>query len=265
MRERRKAMTSFNSNVITKTFAVLKAFTDVQMEWGVHELSRYLHFPASSLHRILKILKSEDILQISPETGKYKFGPEMVRMASIISVDVDLKKVAKPYMRRLSAAFDESVYLTQYHPQHKKLTFIDCVNSSKPLQYVIEIGVLQEVHIAASGKSILAFLDKDEIEAVFQTEKVDEEKQQELYKEMKRIRKQGYSMTVNERKQGALSIAAPIYDASLKVIGSLVYNIPANRFDERLKDEVAKQIIQEAGNISHALGFRRESDISITL
>lgn len=251
-------MASFNSNVISKTIAVLKAFTDVQMEWGVHELSRYLDIPASSLHRMLKTLKQEDILHISPVTGKYKFGTEMVRMASIISLDVDIKKIAKPFMKRLSAAFDESVYLTQYHPQHKKLSFIDGVNSPKPLQYVLEFGVLQPVHIAASGKSILAFLEQEEREGVFLVEEVDEEKQRELDKELGIIREQGYSMTTNERKQGALSIGAPIFDASQKVIGSVIYTIPANRFEEAQKNEIVRQVIEETANISYALGYRSE-------
>lgn len=186
-------------------------------------------------------------------------------MASIISAEVDIKKVAKPFMKELSVSFNESVYLTQYHAQHKKLSFIDCVNSPKPLQYVIEIGILQPVHIAASGKSILAFLDPEEVEAVFQVEAVNEEKRGDLYREMEIIRNQGYSLTSNERMQGALSIGAPIFDASQKVIGSIIYTIPVNRFDERQKDQVVQQVIEKTGNISYALGFRKELEVSTTL
>jgi len=258
-------MASFNANVISKTFAVLRAFTDVQMEWGVHELSRHLNIPASSLHRMLKMLKDEHVLQISPISGKYQFGPEMVRMAAIISVDVDIKKAAKPFMKRLSTTFNESVYLTQYHPQHKKLSFIDCVNSPKPLQYVLEMGVLQPVHIAASGKSILAFLEEREIEAVFELEGVAEGRREELYKELVKIREQGFCMTTNERKQGALSIGAPILDAAGKVIGSMIYTIPENRFDMREKEGIVKQVIEETRNISYALGYRQDLNVTAYL
>ncbi|WP_126424926.1 IclR family transcriptional regulator [Brevibacillus marinus] len=250
---------SSNQNVIAKTLAVLRAFTDKQMEWGVTELARYLEVPVSSLHRILKTLRGENILQVSPESGKYKFGPEMVRMASIISAKVDIKSVARPFLERLSETVDESVYLALYHSQHKKLSFVDCVHGSKALQYVLEIGVLQPVHIAASGKVILAHMEPAEVAKVLEQEGIDEEGRQKISAELERIRIQGYAMTANERKVGALSIGAPLFDASQKVIGSLICVIPVNSFDETKKDLLVLRVKEEAAGISRALGFSAQT------
>lgn len=245
---------SSNQNVITKTLAVLRAFTDKQMEWGVTELARHLEVPVSSLHRILKTLRGENILEVS-ESGKYKFGPEMIRIASIISAKVDIKSVARPYLQRLSETLGESVYLALYHPQHKKLSFVDCVHGAKALQYVLEIGVLQPVHIAASGKVILAHMEPAEVAAVMEQEGIDQAGRQNLSAELERIRREGYAMTANERKVGALSVGAPLFDASQKVIGSLICVIPVNSFDQGKKELFVRHVTAEAANISHALGF----------
>jgi DNA-binding IclR family transcriptional regulator len=246
----------YSNNVVSKTFAVLKAFTDQKPEWGVHELARYLEIPTSSLHRILKTLRDEDLLKISPETGKYSIGPEMIRFASIISSEVDIKKVAKPFMKELSSQLQESIYLTQYHSSHKKLSFIEVVHGPNALQYVIEIGALQPITIAASGKAILAFLDSNEMEAAFKVENISGEEREELLKELQIIRNQGYSLTANQRKLGALSIGVPIFDASQKVIGSIIYTVPANRFDKSKKDMITNTVMEEVGKLSHTLGYK---------
>jgi DNA-binding IclR family transcriptional regulator len=246
-----------NSNVISKTLAVLKAFTDQQMEWGVNELARYLDVPVSSLHRILKILKNEGILEVSSESGKYRFGLEMVRMASVISAKIDIKNVARPCMKRLSNVLNESVYLAIYHPQHKKMSFIDSVHSSNVFQYVLEIGVLQPLYIAASGKVILAFLNSTEIEAVFQEADINEEEEKGIRKEIELIYSQGYALTSNERNIGAFGIGAPIFNASQEVMGSIISVIPLNNFNENKKDTIIRHVKEEAINISRALGYRQ--------
>lgn len=245
-----------DNNVISKTLAVLRAFTDEQMEWGVNELARYLNFPASSLHRILKILRKENILEISPETGRYKIGAELVRLSSIIYVNVDIKSIARPFIQRLSEQFNESVYLALYYSQHKKIAFVDRVLSSNALKYVLELGVLQPVHVASSGKVIMAFLEKEEIEAIFREVNITGDERAILERELEKIRKQGYAMTANERKLGALSIGAPLFNASNKVFGSIICVIPVNSFDDSKKDIMIKNVKETAQHISYNLGYQ---------
>lgn len=247
---------AFNSNVISKTFAILRAFVDEKVEWGVNELARYLDIPASSLHRNLKTLREENILEMSVHTGKYKIGPEFVRIASIISSQVEMKNVARPFMQEVSSVFNESVYLGLYHPQHKKLSFVEGIHSHNPLQYVLEIGVLQPIHIAASGKVILSYLENEGIQAIFNEENVSLEEQKRILEEIQFVREQGFLITLGERLVGASGTAAPIFDSSQKVIGCITCVIPLTQYDERPKDNIAKKVMEEAAKISRVLGYR---------
>lgn len=248
--------TAAQSNVISKTFTVLRAFTDIQMEWGVNELARYLNYPVSSLHRILKTLKDEGLLQISAETDKYKFGPELIRMSSIIFAHADIKAIAQPFMKRASDTINQSVYLGLYYANYKKLSFIEVVHSKNPLQYVLDMGVLQPIHIAASGMVILAFLKEEEIDAVFDAEQVGEEEQITKRKQLEDIRKQKYEITGGERLAGAVGVASPVFDASERVIGCITCVIPIKEFKEEDKEWIANEIKNEAANISKSLGYR---------
>lgn len=247
-----------NSNVISKTFTILRAFTDVQNEWGVNELSRHLKMPVSSLHRMITMLKDEHILEFSEVTNKYRVGTDFIRMASIISTNVDVKKVARPYLESLSKGLHHSVYFSLYYPQHKKLSFVDSVKSSFALQYVLEIGVLEPVSIAASGKTILAFLPDDDVKAVLEMESVSEKDWAALRKELGQIRSQGYAITANERKQGAMSIGAPVFDAANKVIGSIICVIPVGDYEKDNEALYIEKVKEAAENISYSLGYLKK-------
>jgi len=244
-------------NVIQKTVSVLFAFSDKQSEWGVNELARHLDYPVSSLHRILKTLREQEVLQVNPQTGKYTFGSELIRLASIVFSKSDIKLIAEPSLKRLSETLNESVYLALYYPQHKKLSFVLNIQSSRALQYLLELGVLQPIHIAASGKAILSFLGNEEIESVLEMEKLEEEEKKSIWDDIEIIRKQGYSITSSERKKESIGIGAPLFDASNKVIGSIICAIPAQLYDINKKEFIVNNVLQEAKNISHKLGYQQ--------
>ena len=244
------------SNVISKTFTLLRAFTDHQPEWGVNELSRHLKMPVSSVHRMISMLRNENILKISETTGKYKLGTEMIRMASIIYADVDIKKIVRPFLKTLSKTLNESIYFSLYYPQHAKLAFIDSVKSSSVLQYELDLGVLQPVHIAASGKSILAYLSIDEINHILNSQVEDLDERKKILNELSTIKDQGYAKTANERIVGAQSIGVPIFNATQKVIGSIICLIPISDYEIGKEDMIIQNTVTIAHKISSVLGYK---------
>ena len=243
------------SNVISKTLSVIRAFTDRRKEWGVNELARYLEIPASSLHRILKILKTENILEMSAISGKYTIGPELIRISSIVAQTADIKAIAKPCLVKLSESVNESVYLGLYYPYYNKMAFVDAVHSSNnALQYVLEIGILHPLYIASSGKSILAFLEPEAVQKALNTEELGDEDRRRIGIEIETIRNQGYAITKNERKIGAYGISAPVFGVMREVVGCVTCVIPVKSFDESAKDEVVRKVRETAMAISHSMG-----------
>lgn len=247
---------SGKSNLIVKTLSVLKAFTDEKAEWGVNELSRHMDYPVSSLHRILKTLREEGILQIHPQSGKYTFGIELIRISSIVQSKSDIKTITKPFLEKLSETLNQSIYLALYYPDKKKLSFIHNIRSSHAVQYLLELGVFQPIHIAASGKAILSFLTNDEIEAVLDAEEIPLSDRQVIWEEVNWIRTHGYSITSSERKKHSIGIGAPIFDASNKVIGSIICAIPEHFYTQDDEEFIVQNIVQESTNISRNLGYQ---------
>lgn len=241
-------------NVTLKTLTIMKAFTDKQAVWGVNDLARYLNSPPSTVHRILKTLKEENILKVIAETNKYTIGNEWVRLSSYISANFGLKFVADPYLKKLSQDVGQSVYLAQYQEQYLKLSFILGIHSSNLLQYRLDIGVLQPIHIGASGKAILAFLSDDKVREVLKQEGIFPNEAQQIWADIEKIRKTGYSYTFSERKNESIGFGAPIFDAKNQVLGSIICAIPLSLYKEESKYDIVNKITETAKEISYHLG-----------
>ena len=240
--------------VIEKTLTIIKAFVDIQPEWGVRELAKELDFPVSTLHRFLLSLQEEGILESNSSTGKYSVGFEMIRISSVITANVDILKTIKPFMRKLVDQHNETICLVLYNNKLRKIAFVDKVTGLNPLQYVVNLGEFQSVPYGASGKSIFAFLDYTEREAIYQQEGFSEEQQLEVEKELITIRLKGYASTHDQRITGAKGIAAPIINSTNQAIGSLVFTVPKNRFEILKEQEIVHDLLESARQISRILG-----------
>jgi len=244
-----------NSNMIIKSIAVLRAFTDVQQEWGVNELARYMSMPVSSLHRILKSLRDQGLLDILPQSNKYSFGPEFIRMSAIVQSKSNLNMVAKPIIQHLSQQLDETIYLALYYPAYFRLAFIDIVQSSRKLQYMLELGVHYPIHIAASGKAILSQLPAPTIAQLIAQENLSATGADQLIQLLHQFNQQGYAESISERQSDSYGISAPFFDASGDVVGSITCAIPVPFFDDARKPGIVEAVKSAALSLSRQLGY----------
>ncbi|MCM3716515.1 IclR family transcriptional regulator [Alkalihalobacillus oceani] len=242
--------------VVNKTFLVIKAFVDVQSEWGVRDLAKHLNFPVSTLHRLVLQMQEEGILEYNDLTNKYKVGIEMIRISSCIASQVDIVKISRPLMEEFMQIHKETVSLIRYHPYERKIVFVDRVEGPDPLQYIKEIGNLQPLIRGAAGKSILALLPPEDMNLIFQEEKLSDEEIKSIMQQLETIRSVGYASTEGEHVEGAKGIASAILDASGKPIGAIAYTAPLTRFDSANELALAEDIKEISRKISSILGYR---------
>jgi len=246
-----------STNSISKTFEVIRAFTDQQGQWGVNELARYLEVPPSSLHRILKTLRQENILMVDELTKRYQIGEEMIRLSSIVTSKIGIKQIAQSPLANLAEKIEESIYLGLYQPMHEKLAFIECFHSTKnAVQYVLEIGKLQTLTKGASGKVILANLPPAKVKRIFEQENLTQEQRDIIYEQIKFVHENGYLITNNERNVGAFGLAALIFSGTGEIVGCVCCVIPTKVFEGDLLDYNVQNILRTANDISNLLGYK---------
>jgi IclR family acetate operon transcriptional repressor len=127
------------------------------------------------------------------------------------------------------------------------------------------VGRRLPAHCTALGKVLLGCGDPKRLEAYDQelvvrgriaartpATLVDREK---LVEHLRAVRAQGYAVDLEECEVGLCCAAAPVYDASGRLVAALSVSGPAFRLDpERLDGLVVPQVVRSAEKLSRALG-----------
>jgi len=244
---------------IDRALQVLELFSLEKPEWGVTEISKALNIYKSNVHNILSTFAEKGFVKKDSKTDKYKLGIKFFELGSVVIKNMDLRKIAHPYIEKLSKEFNETVHLGIL--DEGRVVSIEREESDKGLCSHIEIGKRTPLHCTAVGKAIMAYLSEEEINFIIKEkglEKFTENtitNKEELEKEFLKIRKQGYAVDNMEHEEGVRCVAGPIRDYNGKVIASMSISGPAFRIDESNIPNIAKKVKEYCDCISEEMGY----------
>ena len=89
---------------VDRAAALLIALGDSQGEAGVTELARRLGLHKSTASRLLATLQKRGLVEQDEETGKYRLGLVVIRLAEKAERTLDLRGIAGPELERLARA-----------------------------------------------------------------------------------------------------------------------------------------------------------------
>jgi DNA-binding IclR family transcriptional regulator len=242
---------------------VLNAFLR-EDEWGVRDLAAETGLPRSAVHRILHEMHRHDLLTAVPG-GRFRVGPLLVRTALILAGRLDITRVARPVLERVTASTGETAILCLYAPNRRQFWAVDAAESAHPIRYIWEsLRDWNELHVGSSGKGILAFLTPEEQGDIL-TRLSDPIPglrplpKAVLREQLAEARALGYVVSRGERFAGAVGASAPIRDATARVVGDIVISWPDNRTSESREERLGVAARDAAAEISRALGYRDPS------
>lgn len=227
---------------------------------GVREIAKALEMQPSTVSRLLAALHRERFVQRDSVSGGYMPHLEFMRLGLLTAQKLDIRSIARPYMEGIVAACNESVFLGMYDPAVGEMLRVENVQSSNPLRYVVETDRWTEIYRGASGLGIMAFLPPAEREAILaraEEHASDAEpwlRRERLEPLLESIREQGYALTHGRRKEGAVGMAAPIFDASGRVIGDMILTLPELRFSAEIEHVLVTHVMDAADAITREIG-----------
>jgi DNA-binding IclR family transcriptional regulator len=244
---------------IDRALQVLELFSLEKPEWGVTEISKALNIYKSNVHNVLTTLAEKGFVIKDSKTDKYKLGIKFFELGSIVIKNMDLRKIAHPYMEKLLKEFNETVHLGIL--VEGEILSIEQEESGQSLSPRIFIGKRAPLHCTGVGKAIMAYLPKDkfsftikEMGLIRYTENTISN-EEELEKELEKIREQGYAVDNMEHEEGVRCVAGPIRDYTGKVSASLSVSGPAFRINENNIPNIAKKVKEYCDYISKEMGY----------
>ena len=128
---------------------------------GIAELASELGMPKSTLHHIITTLVETGFLSQDPLSRTYNIGFHLVGIGQAYLEQLDLRKIARPHLERLSMKVKEIVHLLVL--DEKEVVYIDKVENhvqEGTLRCSSFIGRRVSAYSTAAGKVLLAFYRK---------------------------------------------------------------------------------------------------------
>jgi DNA-binding IclR family transcriptional regulator len=129
------------------------------------------------------------------------------------------------------------------------------LQSAQPLSFRRGVGHHDRIVLGASGRAILAHTEG----ALARLKEYAAGLKLDLSnypKELEQIRKRGYAVSKDELIQGAVAVAAPYFDGSGRVAGSIGVFGPGARLQSAQIHAAGALLLEEAAALSRALGLR---------
>ena len=249
------------AGTVTRVMKLLACLAEAEGEVSIKWLCQSLNLPASTVHRLLTLLIKEGVVERSTSRAVYGPGPEFMRIGSLVAAKVKIVDLAKPVMRALVEDSDETCVLLRYIPVSRKVMALHAEYSSHPLRYQIDMYQPHSVLWGATGRAVLAFLSEAEIEAALKDNDRSPASGDKLppkatiLKELHGIRERGYALTHGQKIEGAVGLAAPLFNSERQAIGCLSITVPKARFNQKGHTKLAGLLLASAAKLNRRLGF----------
>ena len=242
---------------VDRAAALLLALGESQGEAGVTELARRLGLHKSTASRLLATLQRRGLVEQDDESGKYRLGLVVIRLAERAERTLDLRRLAMPELERLArltretaslAVIDRDTALTVAQADGPNLVAVgDWTGRSTPL------------HGVAAGKVLLAAMPEREVLRIVRSGLAAHTDRtlvtlEPLLEELARVRRRGYAASIGEFEAGLNGVATPVLDARGSVIAAVEVWGSVFRVSPKRIPELAAQVREAASAISVRLG-----------
>ena len=235
---------------VERALDILLAFKGVDGGLTAAELIKRVDLSRPTLYRLLHTLEAKGFVASSGDPQRFRLGPSVAQLAHSWNTSLKLADLAEPAMRRVWNATGETVAL--FVPEGLMRLCVAEIPSPHALSFKRGVGYRERLVLGASGRSILAHIETGiDLAAYADGVDIDVDKCRE---ELKKIRRRGFATSRDELIQGAVAIAAPIFDGADRVAGSLGIFGPSVRLPDARAQEFGRLLVQEAAEVSTALG-----------
>lgn len=235
---------------------LLEFMTDHPGAWGVTELSRQTGIGNNLVFRIMNVLAEHDYAERS-ETGKYELSAKLFSLGMRLRNRFELRNMAHPSLCRLAEETGETVQIQI--PDGDRMLSIDCVYPPRDYYLVIASGARIYYHGNAFGKAVLAFLPKEEQDAVLKKKLCRMTPETvvslpALRAEFEQIRKTFSASEDGEYVRGSYCIGSPVFDAAGKVAAGVGITALNSRDGEHSREELIRMVLDCAIEITKKIG-----------
>jgi IclR family pca regulon transcriptional regulator len=246
---------------VSRAFSILSVLSEDPSPLSLTELAHKLHLSKSTIQRLTYTLQHLGYLDREDATKKYHLGPKVFSLGLFVMKNLDLRKLAFPYMEELSNNIGEIVNLSILNGT--EIVYLARTETQHILNINLHVGSRRPAYCTSMGKLLLAFLPEGQLEDYLTKVELNPltphtiTSTEILREELKKIKVQGFAIANEESSIGLRSVAAPLKNFTGETVAAINIGVPSVRISlKKLRTILAKQVIETADRISVVLGYR---------
>lgn len=210
------------SSTLRKCLLVLERLAASDCSRGISEFSREIKLEKSAVQRIFQTLAAEGYIEKEPGTSHYKPTLRLWELGSLVINQNEMRRLLHPIVRYAAKTSGVTVYFAR--ADFPDVLYLDKVEGEKGRPNSSDPGRRIPMHLAASGRAILAFLDPHYVDEIAQNLGESESKYiANLKEDLALTRQRLYASTERGSSARINSIAAPVWGSDAAPTGSIVF------------------------------------------
>lgn len=191
--------------------------------------------PKPTIHRLFATLEDEGFLQRDLDGRTFSPGPRLRGMAGGILSSLRIRTARQAILGKLSQQIGETCNIAL--PDRHAMTYVERVETEWPLRIQLPIGTRVPFYCTASGKMYLSSLTRKHLQRYLGSADLTPRTENtittpdKLIVEIAQIRKDGYALDREEFMDDMIAIAVPIRDVHGRLMATLSFHAPTQRFD----------------------------------
>lgn len=225
------------------------------------EIARRLGYPNNSVFRIVSTLEESGYLVRNEENSEYTLSCKFLSLGYHALIDQNLATLSGDVLRRLRDETRETALLGTLLDGEGVV--LEQELSPEPIKFLVTPGARFQLHSAAPGKVLLAFLDETARERQWMRMAFTRFNANTitnpivLRRELAAIRKQGYAIDREEETEGIICIGAPVFDYRRTPRAAIWVTGPKFRLQEDRLAAIGEIVKRHADGLSLRLGGER--------
>ncbi len=221
------------SSALGKAITVLETVIDRTGPVSIAALAMWLGLPKQTVHRIVRQLVDEGLLERAPGSDGYTVGRRLRRLSERTMEQSLQTATVRAILQRLVGALGETCNVGML--DGPEVIYLERVECDWPLRMQLKPGSRVPAHCTGIGKMLLASLDSRSRRRLVESLPLQTFTEQtitdpnRLLDELKNIRRQGYALNDQENTTGMMGLAVPIHGDDGNAIAGLAVHAPVAR------------------------------------
>ena len=200
---------------VTRAIAILRLLRRSRTPQSLKTIAESLDLvPSTALH-IVRALVAEELLQVDPQTKRYRLGVGMLPLARAVLENADFPSLVRPMLDEISHRYGVTAIGVEV-PNLETMIVVALARSQAPVRLHVDVGSRFPALISATGRCVAAFSGQPvkEIEKRFRLLRWDDAPPYDVWrKEVDQVRRQGFSIDRGNYIAGVTIVAVPVLNS----------------------------------------------------